>query len=92
MTTLNNYETLGFEVKEGIAFLTVDREKSLNALNSQVLSELKDLLTHLKNEEGIRGMVFTGSGEKAFIAGADIKEMQDMTRSKLMPLENLVRM
>lgn len=82
MTTLNNYETLGFEVKEGIAFLTVNREKSLNALNSQVLSELKDLLTHLKNEEGIRGMVFTGSGEKAFIAGADIKEMQDMTKEQ----------
>lgn len=77
-----NYETITFEVKDYIGYLTINREKKLNALNSQVLSELKDLLSHLINEDkgsSVKGVIMTGSGEKAFIAGADIAEMQDMT-------------
>jgi enoyl-CoA hydratase len=82
MTIQSNFETLKFEQLDGLATLTIDREKSLNALNSQVLSELKDILTQLKSEKGIHGMILTGAGEKAFIAGADIKEMQDMTKDQ----------
>lgn len=82
MFITSNYETITFEVKENIGYLTVNREKKLNALNSQVLSELKELLSHLINEDKgqtVRGVILTGAGEKAFIAGADIAEMQDMT-------------
>lgn len=82
MTIQSNYETLLFEQDQGIATLTINREKSLNALNSQVLTELKELLSQLKNEKGITGMILTGAGEKAFIAGADIKEMQDMSKEQ----------
>lgn len=75
-----NFETITFERNGDFAVLTINREKSLNALNSQVHMELKDLLTVLKaNEDGIKGMILTGAGEKAFIAGADIVEMTDMS-------------
>lgn len=82
MFITSDYETIAFEIKEGLGYLTINREKKLNALNSQVLSELKNLLTHLIEEDkgqAVRGIVFTGAGEKAFIAGADISEMQDMS-------------
>jgi enoyl-CoA hydratase len=75
-----NFETITFEIKDNFGFLTINREKSLNALNSQVHMELKDCLSVLKeNDKGLRGMILTGAGEKAFIAGADIVEMSDMT-------------
>lgn len=76
-----NFETIIYEVKEGVGYLTINREKALNALNSQVLTELKTLLTELieKKSYDTKGIVLTGAGEKAFIAGADIKEMADMT-------------
>ena len=82
MFITDNYETITFEVKDNIGHLTIDREKKLNALNSQVLNELKTLLTHLiKEDKGrtVKGVIVTGAGEKAFIAGADIAEMQDMS-------------
>lgn len=81
MFITNNYETITFEVKEGIGHLTINREKKLNALNSTVLSELKTLLNHLIEEDKgqtVKGVLVTGAGEKAFIAGADIAQMQDM--------------
>lgn len=73
------FETITFEVKDRFGFLTVNREAKFNALNSQVLMELKEILTELKdNREKLQGMIFTGAGEKAFIAGADIAEMSSM--------------
>lgn len=82
MFITNNYETITFEVKESIGYLTINREAKLNALNSTVLSELKTLLRHLIDEDGgktVKGVIFTGAGEKAFIAGADIAEMTNMS-------------
>ena len=75
-----NFETITLEKKDNIAFLTVSREKSLNALNAQVHMELRDCLSVLKlNEDRLQGLILTGAGEKAFIAGADIVEMSDMS-------------
>tara|TARA_R110002072_G_scaffold1989_2_gene16317 strand:- start:42793 stop:43635 length:843 start_codon:yes stop_codon:yes gene_type:complete len=76
-----NFETITYEVKENIGYLTINRESALNALNSQVLNELKLLLTDIKSTHSfeVKGIILTGAGEKAFIAGADIKEMSDMT-------------
>jgi enoyl-CoA hydratase len=60
------------EVSEGIATITIDRPKALNALNTQVLSELNDVLGRLG---GARAVIITGGGEKSFVAGADIGEL-----------------
>ena len=63
------------EVEGGIALLTIDRPKALNALNSETLAELKTCLTELEGREDVKTVILTGSGEKAFVAGADISEM-----------------
>jgi enoyl-CoA hydratase len=69
------YETIIVERHERVALVTLNRPKALNALNSQILTELIDALRALDADEGIGATVITGS-EKAFAAGADIKEMQ----------------
>jgi enoyl-CoA hydratase len=81
MSINKEFNTLKFENVEGLGILTVNRPKSLNALNTEVHTELREFLTALKNEKdfSIKGLVLIGEGEKAFIAGADIKEMLDMS-------------
>jgi len=82
MFITDNYETITFEIKNGVGHLTINREKKLNALNSTVLAELKKILSHLIEEDRghtVKGLIVTGAGEKSFIAGADIAEMQDMS-------------
>lgn len=69
------YENIIFGVQEGIATITFNRPKALNALNSALLDEFSDSLDHIGADESIRVLVLTGSGEKAFVAGADIKEL-----------------
>jgi enoyl-CoA hydratase len=65
--------------REGpIAIVTVDREKSLNALSSAVLGELLDAAAELDGDKAVRAVVVTGAGDKAFVAGADIAEMAGM--------------
>jgi len=73
-----SYEILKVNVSEGIALITISRPNNLNALNSQFFREMNHLLEEIKTREDIRLMVITGEG-KAFVAGADIKEMMDMT-------------
>lgn len=65
-------------MKDKIALLTLNRPEALNALNSELLRELYDRLKALEKEDDLRCLVVTGSGEKAFAAGADIGEMADM--------------
>ena len=67
------------EVENGIALLTVNRPKSLNALNSETLAELNTCLAELENNEEVKVVILTGSGEKSFVAGADISEMVNAT-------------
>ena len=76
----NRYEFLDLSLDSGVLTLMVNKPKSLNALNSKVLVELDDCLSFLRQQRDtiLKGMIFTGSGEKAFIAGADIKEMSAM--------------
>jgi len=74
---MKTYETLLAEVQDEILHLTVNRPDKLNALSIKVLGELKDVMNNLP--QGIRGIILTGQGEKAFIAGADIKAMNTMT-------------
>lgn len=74
----NNYETLRLDLEGEVGILTVNRPSKLNALNIQVHRELKQCLSDIR-ESNIRGLILTGEGEKAFIAGADIAEMKSMT-------------
>ncbi len=59
----------------GVAVVTIDRQDALNALNVETLTELRDRLRELAEDEAARVVVLTGAGEKAFVAGADIKYM-----------------
>ena len=73
------YKYLLHETNDGIATLTINRPKALNALNSSVLSELECALFELDLDAAIKVAVITGAGEKAFVAGADIKEMSNLS-------------
>jgi enoyl-CoA hydratase len=72
------HETILVETRGRVGLITLNRPKALNALNSQVLAELSDALATFDADPGIGAIVVTGS-EKAFAAGADIKEMQSKT-------------
>jgi len=72
------YENIRLERAEGVATLTVDRPKKLNALNHQTLTELAHALDLLLVDEEVRGVIVTGAGDKAFVAGADINELAEM--------------
>ncbi|AUN99326.1 enoyl-CoA hydratase [Bacteriovorax stolpii] len=91
MNTNKSYTTLKFELQEKFGVITINRPTKLNALNTEVLSELKELLTDLKSDDKFEmlGLILTGEGEKAFIAGADIAEMADMTPSDAYTLGQL---
>ena len=66
------------EVEGPFATVTVDRPKSLNALDTRTLQELEKAVADLSLREQLRGVILTGAGEKAFVAGADIAEMNGM--------------
>src|ERR1700719_380993 len=70
-----NFENILLEKKNSIAYVTVNRPKVLNALNLATMEELRAALHDIKGDKGIRVVLFTGTGEKAFIAGADIGEL-----------------
>ncbi|OFZ20219.1 MAG: crotonase [Bdellovibrionales bacterium GWB1_55_8] len=66
----------------GVAIVKISRPQALNALNTETLLELKEVLTKIAYDTSVRAVVLTGDGEKAFIAGADIAEMKDMTMAE----------
>jgi len=70
-----NFENILFEKKNSIAYVTVNRPKVLNALNMATMEELRSAFHEIKNDASVRVAIMTGSGEKAFIAGADISEL-----------------
>ena len=73
-----SYENILCEVDGAIGRITFNRPKVMNALNHQTLSELAHALDALRDDEAVRCVVLTGSGEKAFVAGADINELAKM--------------
>ena len=70
-----------YEQKGNIATITINREKALNALNSQVLEELDATLDAVNLDE-VRCLILTGAGQKSFVAGADIGEMSSLTKAE----------
>jgi enoyl-CoA hydratase len=73
------FKNLLLETADGIATLSINRREALNSLNSAVLSELECTLYELDLNAAVKVVVITGAGEKAFVAGADIKEMSEMS-------------
>ncbi|WP_316786042.1 enoyl-CoA hydratase/isomerase family protein [Pedobacter frigiditerrae] len=71
------YQQIIAEVKDQIFYITINREQKLNALNKEVLTELADAIAFASKSEEVRGVLITGAGEKAFVAGADISEFQN---------------
>jgi enoyl-CoA hydratase len=74
-----SYENLLYEKKDGIAYITFNRPKVLNALNRKTVEELQHILTDARDDGSVRVLILTGSGEKAFVAGADINELAQQT-------------
>ena len=68
------YNNILVETDENIAVLTINRPAQLNALNSETISELGGAFKALESDGNVKAIIITGSGEKAFVAGADIKE------------------
>jgi enoyl-CoA hydratase len=69
------YQNLLLETREGVAVVTVNRPDKLNALNDATVAELDAVFAALAGDESVRGVILTGAGEKAFVAGADIAEL-----------------
>jgi enoyl-CoA hydratase len=71
-----SYGNIRFQAEnDGVALITVNRPDKLNALNGDTMRELSDAFTRVRDDAAIRGLIVTGAGEKAFVAGADIKEL-----------------
>lgn len=71
------YQNILSELKDQILYVTINREHKLNALNKETLAELADVIAVATKRDEIRGVLLTGAGEKAFVAGADISEFSD---------------
>jgi enoyl-CoA hydratase len=69
------YENILYEKRDGIAFITFNRPKVLNALNRRTVEELREALLDARSDEAVRVLILTGAGEKSFVAGADIGEL-----------------
>ncbi|MCX5815513.1 MAG: enoyl-CoA hydratase-related protein [Proteobacteria bacterium] len=74
-----DYKNLIIEIKDRIAIVKVNRPKALNALNSETLDEIRDAAEALNINKDVWVVIVTGEGDRAFVAGADIVEMKDMT-------------
>ena len=74
-----NFANLLYENQDGIAVITMNRPKALNALNQETLDELNQVADMLAKDSTVQVVILTGSGDKAFVAGADIAQMQSMS-------------
>lgn len=72
------YETIKYEVEQKIGYVTINRPKAMNALNTQVLDELHAVFTEIAADENVQAVIVTGEG-KAFVAGADIAQMKELS-------------
>jgi len=81
-----SYENILLNKENKIAVITINRPESLNALNAKTISELSSALEELNEDAECRAIILTGSGEKSFVAGADIKEFSDFGQEKAQEL------
>ena len=74
-----SYNNLLYEVEDKIAIISIDRPEVLNALNQETFHELNEAVLSVRDDDSVGGMIVTGAGEKAFVAGADINELVQAT-------------
>lgn len=74
-----SFENILFEENDGIAYISIDRPKKLNALNKQTIRELHEAFASAEEDPDIKVIILSGTGEKAFVAGADISEFADFS-------------
>jgi len=86
-----NYSTLVTSLNDGIYTITINRPEKLNALNSIVLSELEHAIDEIYSNPSIKSAIITGTGSKAFVAGADISEFSDLTKTEAIKLSKKVQ-
>ena len=79
---MQQFTTLLTELSEGILLITINREDKLNALNKTVIAELNEVIDEVYNNAEIKGVIITGKGAKAFVAGADITEFKGMSEEQ----------
>src|SRR5215813_10753732 len=77
--TAPKLENVIYEKKDGIAYVTLNRPKVLNALNKATWQDLRTAFADARDDATVRGIILTGAGNKAFIAGADINELANVT-------------
>ncbi|HDP94729.1 MAG TPA: enoyl-CoA hydratase [Candidatus Aminicenantes bacterium] len=78
---MKRYQTILVEKEESVVKVTINRPRVLNALNNDVLVELESFFQHQQSNQSIRCVLLTGAGEKAFVAGADIRELAAMNQA-----------
>jgi enoyl-CoA hydratase len=83
------YKNILLNIEEHTAIITFNRPKVLNAMNSEVVAEIYDAVNFCAKNEDVRALIFTGAGEKAFVAGADISQMQN---AKLVDILEMMEM
>lgn len=77
-----NFNNLLWEINEGILSITINRADKLNALNGETILEIREAFKEARRTEGLKGVILTGAGEKAFVAGADISEFSSLNREQ----------
>ena len=86
-----SYNNLLYEQENGIGIVTINRPESLNALNREVYTELYEIFQEIKDDPDVRVVILTGSGERAFVAGADIAEMQPQSSLEIGSFIDIIR-
>ncbi|CAN5331766.1 enoyl-CoA hydratase-related protein [soil metagenome] len=81
-----NYQTLLTSLENNILTITINRPDKMNALNQQVMQDISDVMDEVYSNPEIRSVIFTGSGEKSFVAGADISEFVGLNKQEAMQL------
>ncbi len=76
--TMSEFVTILTEERQGILYLTINREDKLNAMNLATLAELRSVFDQVMDNKAIKAVILTGAGEKAFVAGADISEIASL--------------
>ena len=75
---MTTYSNLKLDLQDGILTITINRASKMNALNIETVQEIKTAMQEVYDDDEIKGVIFTGDGEKAFIAGADIAEIAEL--------------